>query len=538
VASFFARLRLGALTVAAALTLLAGAGPAHAGKPKAICPALGIGFMHCNAFDADPAADASPRGVPAGWGPAGIQSAYGLTSTAATWGADQWVAIVDAYDNPDAEADLATYRSSYGLPPCTTANGCFVKVNQYGGKPYPAPDSGWASEISLDLDMVSATCPQCGIILVEANSNSTSDLGAAINRAAVLGATQISNSWGGGEWSYETSADGSYFNHPGVAITASSGDDGYGVEWPAASPKVIAVGGTSLYTAANTRGFTETAWNLAGSGCSAYEPKPAWQTDSNCAKRAVADVAAVADPYTGVAVYDGGWDVYGGTSAAAPIVAAAYALTGSAASTGSFAYDHTDWFNDVTSGSNGSCGAFTYLCTALAGFDGPTGLGTPNSAHPTGTPPTGRPPVSGGGGGSTSGGGTTTTPPPPPTVTTAAPPRSSVSVRGGSVSVSRSGKLSVKISCGAAADCDGLLTLQSLPHRGVLITLARARFHIAAGSSRTITLKLSRSKLRTLNKTRRLRAYGTAADTDGSTAQGSLTLKAPPKRRAKRSTHR
>jgi subtilase family protein len=535
VASFFARLRLGALTVAAALTLLAGAAPAHAGKPKAICPPLGIGFMHCNAFDADPAADASPRGVPAGWGPAGIQSAYGLTSTAATWGADQWVAIVDAYDNPDAEADLATYRSSYGLPPCTTANGCFVKVNQYGGKPYPAPDSGWASEISLDLDMVSATCPQCGIILVEANSNSTSDLGAAINRAAVLGATQISNSWGGGEWSYETSADGSYFNHPGVAITASSGDDGYGVEWPAASSKVIAVGGTSLYTAANTRGFTETAWNLAGSGCSAYEPKPAWQTDSNCAKRAVADVAAVADPDTGVAVYDGGWEVYGGTSAAAPIVAAAYALTGSAASTGSFAYDHTDWFNDVTSGSNGSCGAFTYLCTALAGFDGPTGLGTPNSAHPTGTPPTGRPPVSGGGGGSTSGGGTTTT---PPTVTTAAPPRSSVSVRGGSVSVSRSGKLSVKISCGAAADCDGLLTLQSLPHRGVLITLARARFHIAAGSSRTITLKLSRSKLRTLNKTRRLRAYGTAADTDGSTAQGSLTLKAPPKRRAKRSTHR
>ena len=316
-----------------------------------------------------------------------------------------------------------------------------------------------------------------------------------------------------------------------MAITASSGDDGYGVEWPAASTKVIAVGGTSLYTAANPRGFTETAWDGAGSGCSAYEPKPAWQTDSDCAKRAVADVAAVADPYTGVAVYDGGWDVYGGTSAAAPIVAAAYALTGSAASTSSFAYDHTDWFNDVTSGSNGSC-TFTYLCTALAGFDGPTGLGTPNSAHPAGTPPAGRPPVSGGGGGSTSGSGTTTTPTPPPPVTTAAPPRSSVSVRGGNVTVSRSGRVRVKVSCGAAADCDGLLTLQSVPHRGALVTLARARFHIAAGSSRTVTLKLSKSKLRTLNKARRLRAYGTAADTDGSTAQGSVTLKAPAKRRA------
>ena len=527
-ASFFARSRLGVFMVAAALTLMAGGAPAHAGKPKAMCPSLGTGFMHCNAFDATPSSDPSPHGIPYGWGPADMQSAYGLTSVAAVWGADQWVAVVDAYDNPDAETDLATYRAQYGLPPCTTANGCFKKVNQYGGKTYPAPDSGWASEISLDLDMVSATCPQCGIILVEANSNSMDDLGAAVNRAATMGATQISNSWGGNEFSFEASTDTAYFNHPGVAITVSSGDHGYGVEYPAASPKVIAVGGTSLYTAANPRGFTETAWDGAGSGCSAYEPKPAWQTDTSCAKRAVADVAAVADPYTGVAVYDGGWEVYGGTSAAAPIVAAAYALTGSAASTSSFAYDHTDWFNDVTSGSNGSC-TFTYLCTALGGFDGPTGLGTPNSAHPTGTPPAGRPPVSGSG--SSGGGGTTAPPPPPTSVTPAAPVRSSVAVRGGSVTVSRSGRLSVKISCGAAADCDGLLTLQYVPRRGVLVTLARARYHLAAGTSRTITLKLSRSKLGTLNKKRKLRAYGTAADTDGSTAQGSLTLKAPPKLR-------
>jgi hypothetical protein len=539
VASFFARFRLGAFLAAAALTLLAGAAPAHAGKPKIeqLCPALGPGFAHCDAQSAvNPSSTVRPHTGPAGYWPSDLQDAYNLASQAAAAGGDQTVAIIDAYDNPNAEADLAVYRSQFGLPACTTANGCFRKVNQNGNaSPLPAADAGWAGEIALDLDMVSAVCPQCKILLVEATTNSMSDLGTAVNRAATMGATQISNSYGGDEWSGEAFAE-SYYHHPGVAVTVSSGDYGYGVEYPAASAYVTAVGGTSLYQAANTRGWTEEAWDGAGSGCSTVIAKPAWQVGTKCTRRMVADVSAVADPNTGVAVYntyfDGGWGVYGGTSAAAPIVAAAYALVGSdtGANYGAYAYGHTSLFNDVKSGSNGSC-LVNYLCTATLGWDGPTGLGTPNlggagDAQNMVDEPSGTTSAPG------SGGGTTTAPPPP--VITPAPVRSSVSVRGGTVSVSRSGKLSVRISCGAAADCDGLLTLQYVPRRGVLLTLGRARFHVAAGTSRTVTITLPKSKQRTLAKARKMRAYGTAADSDGSTAQGSLTLTAPPKRRARR----
>jgi subtilase family serine protease len=196
----------------------------------------------------------------------------------------------------------------------------------------------------------------------------------------------VSNSYGGGESSSETSSENTYYNHPGVAITASSGDGGYGVEFPAASRYVTAVGGTSLSKASNTRGWTETAWSGAGSGCSSYVTKPAWQTDSGCSRRTVADVSAVADPNTGVAVYDStsyqglkGWLVFGGTSVASPIIGTVYALAGNASAVnyGSYPYSHTSSLYDVTSGSNGSCGG-TYLCTAGAGYDGPTGLGTPN----------------------------------------------------------------------------------------------------------------------------------------------------------------
>jgi subtilase family serine protease len=294
------------------------------------------------------------------------------------------VAIVDAFDDPNAEADLAVYRSAYGLPACTSLNGCFKKVDQRGGTAsYPSPDLAWAQEISLDLDMVSAVCPNCHILLVEADGASLGALGTGENEAVTLGASEISNSWGGFEDGTQT-AD-TYYNHPGVAITASSGDSGYmtsGASYPAASPYVTGVGGPSLVRDTSPRGWSETTWSRAGSGCSFYEPKPTWQTDSGCTNRTVADVSAVADPKTGVSVYDTyqttGWLVFGGTSVATPIVASIYALAGNAASVnaGSYPYGHSTSLYDVISGSNGSCG--TYVCTAGPGYDGPTGLGTPN----------------------------------------------------------------------------------------------------------------------------------------------------------------
>src|SRR5439155_14393200 len=260
---------------------------------------------------------------------------------------------------------------------------CFKKIDQNGGTNYPRGDKGWAEEISLDLDMASAICPNCKLLLVEAKTNSFTNLAAAVNQAAAQGANAISNSYGGAEFSGETSSESS-FNHPGVAITVSSGDAGYGVEFPAASQYVTAVGGTSLSRAGNARGWTETVWSGAGSGCSAYITKPSWQADAGCARRTVADVSAVADPNTGVAVYDtfrirgGGWLVFGGTSVSAPIIAGVYALAGNAGSLtyGSYSYSHTGSLFDVTSGSNGNCG--TYLCNGVVGFDGPTGNGTPN----------------------------------------------------------------------------------------------------------------------------------------------------------------
>lgn len=320
---------------------------------------------------------------PAGFNPSDLKSAYNLSSTG---GSGQTVAIVDAYNDPNAESNLGVYRSTFGLPACTTANGCFKKVNQSGGTKYPKNNAGWAQEISLDLDMVSAICPNCHILLVEASSPSLANLGTAVNTAVKLGANAISNSYGGNEYSSETSDQKKYYNHPGVAITASSGDSGFGVQFPAASQYVTAVGGTSLSRASNARGWTESAWGGTGSGCSAYIPKPSWQTDAGCSRRTVADVSAVADPNTGVSVYDSytyqgqsGWLVFGGTSVGAPIIASIYALAGNASSVnyGSYSYSHTNSLNDITSGSNGSCGG-SYLCTAQPGYDGPTGLGTPN----------------------------------------------------------------------------------------------------------------------------------------------------------------
>jgi subtilase family serine protease len=324
-----------------------------------------------------------------GYSPSQLQTAYALT-TSSTAGVGQTVAIVDAYDHPNAESDLNAYRSRFGLGACTTGNGCFRKVDQDGGTSYPAFDSGWAQEIALDIQMVSAICPRCSILLVEARTNSFDDLGIAVQRAASLGATAISNSYGAGEFSTEASYEAPY-HQPGIAVTVSSGDAGYGVEFPAASRYVTAVGGTSLVLTSADQRSSETVWSGAGSGCSQFIPKPAWQKDAGCGRRTVADVAAVANPSTGVLVYyNGGWYIFGGTSVAAPIIASVYALAGNAATLGEnvagYPYGHTASLYDVTSGSNGQCAAgpkkstIQYLCTGVAGYDGPTGLGAPKGS--------------------------------------------------------------------------------------------------------------------------------------------------------------
>jgi len=345
--------------------------------------------------------------TPSGFGPSDLASAYSIPSSGTFTGT---IAIVDAYDDPTAESDLGTYRSTYGLSACTTANGCFKKVSQTGSTTsLPSTDAGWAGEISLDLDMASAICPACKILLVEANSASYADLGAAVNEAATLGATVISNSYGGTESSSNGTYDSQYYNHPGIAIFASSGDAGYsgGTQYPAAGANVIAVGGTSLTKSSSSRGWVEAVWgsstsgsNGAGSGCSNYTALPSWATATaspNCSKKTVADVSAVADPNTGVAVYvttvasgsTAGWQVYGGTSAAAPIVASIFALTGNGKATGAFIWNNTSAFYDSTSGTNyngasGSTGGkacsvgTNNLCNGVVGFDAPTGWGSPS----------------------------------------------------------------------------------------------------------------------------------------------------------------
>jgi subtilase family serine protease len=391
--------KLGAVALATFVAVAASSAPAapnvqleRYGRVYAmsVCGRISLpGTAHCfakvvtdargNIIDGKP--NLMRNATPSGLNRNDLLSAYKLPTSG---GAGKTIAIVDAYGYPNAESDLATYRSQYGLPACTTANGCFKKVSQTGTTAYPRTDTGWDQEQALDLDMASAICPDCKILLVQANTSSFANLSAAVDYASnVAGVAAISNSYGGSEYSSET-GDQSHYNNPvskGIAVTVSSGDNGYGVEFPAAASAVTAVGGTSLVKANNTRGWSETVWNGAGSGCSAYIGKQSWQTDTGCARRTVADVSAIADPNTGVAVYGpttsrrSGWMVFGGTSVAAPIVASVYALGTSAVSPGS-EYGQGTLF-DVTSGSNGNCGG-TYLCTGATGYDGPTGNGTPN----------------------------------------------------------------------------------------------------------------------------------------------------------------
>jgi subtilase family serine protease len=446
-----------------------------------------------------------------GLSPADIATAYGLVG-----GSTGTVAIATAYSDPKLESDLAVYRSTFDLPACTTADGCLTIVGQNGSRALPEAHAGWGQETSLDVDAVSAACPECRILVVEADSDTLSDLGAAVNTAVRLGADAVSASWGNTEWRSWSPASSAYFSHPGVPVVAATGDSGYDdAVFPAALPNVIAAGGTTLTgtsassatasamqtftvhggsmvaattsatitqdkkavakartalsaanrhlatlkkrahaarvhlkhartahgkavwrrharaldrsvltarksqhaaatrlkkaqaqllrdqakasgdtaaaaTAAQTTrsGWVETAWRGAGSGCSAFVPKPSWQPSSTCSKRGIADIAAVADPQSGIATYDTygtsddtdtGWLVAGGTSLAAPLIAAMLVRSGHADrySSAEPLYAGTGRFWDITAGSNGSCGGA--LCAAGAGYDGPTGLGSPRS---------------------------------------------------------------------------------------------------------------------------------------------------------------
>ncbi|WP_375480541.1 S8 family serine peptidase [uncultured Jatrophihabitans sp.] len=336
-----------------------------------------------------------------GYPPSVLRTAYGLTAAAASTARKApRVYVVDAYNDATAEADLAVYRRQFGMPPCTTANGCFQKLNQKGAVyPLPRVDANWAGEIALDLDMVSAICPRCDITLIEANSDDNNLLVAA-RTATSLGARFVSMSWGGAEDGNERSYDNTYFPAAaGVVYAAATGDGGYGDgqgdstgAYPATSARAVAVGGTTLTVNSQTHARTaETAWSDAGSGCSGVVSAPTWQRQNArisgaCDSfRAAADVSADADPDTGVALYnsyDGGWTEYGGTSAAAPMIAAAYALAGVPATSAAPAktlYDNTNELYDPTSGSNGVCGQTRAArCQAGVGWDGPTGLGTLN----------------------------------------------------------------------------------------------------------------------------------------------------------------
>jgi subtilase family serine protease len=342
---------------------------------------------------------------PEGLTPANLHAAYSLPTEVLS-SSVQTIAVVDAYNDPTAEADLSVYDKQFGLPACTSANGCFRKLNQEGKtSPLPATEGGWATEISLDLDMARAICASCHVMLVEASNSSFGALGAAVNAAVKAGATEVSNSYGGAEDS-SYSAYNAPYNHPGVVITASSGDCGYfnegcegsyeAANFPASSPDVVAVGGTSLFQSEG--GWSSTVWAGGGSGCSVAFTAPLWQSGvanfsaTECdGARSVADVAADANPRTGVDVYDTtpspggyptGWGVWGGTSAASPIVAAEFGLAGGAhsvqypASTLYSNIGNTHDLVDVVTGSNGTCTGAT-SCSASTGYDGPTGVGSP-----------------------------------------------------------------------------------------------------------------------------------------------------------------
>ncbi len=321
---------------------------------------------------------------PTGLSPSTIKSVYNFP-TSATAGSGTTIAVVDAYDDPTAEKDLNVFSREYGLPSCTTANGCFTKVDQNGGTNYPRKDSGWALEISLDIQWVHAIAPGAKILLVEARSNSFSNLLSAEDYAKTH-AQYVSNSWGGSEFSGESSYD-KHFSQPGVSFFVSSGDSGAPAEYPSASPNVISVGGTTLHFSSSGAFQSETGWSGSGGGCSSYERATAAQSSFSqyaqvgCSgMRATPDVSLDADPSSGVSVYDStsyqgqtGWFQVGGTSASAPMWAAVSADSGGVVNASRIYGDSSSHFRDITQGNNGE--------PCLVGYDLVTGrgsaLGTP-----------------------------------------------------------------------------------------------------------------------------------------------------------------
>jgi subtilase family serine protease len=358
--------------------------PAHVcktvvAKGEATCHALKM----VDAKGVAPAA-ATPPG--SGLDPSELRDAYKLSGLKS---GGRTVAIVDAYGYTTLETDLNVYRSKFGLGSCTRGNGCLRILDQNGRTSLPRMDVGWAQEQALDVDAVSAACPDCKIVVLQAKTSSFANLGTAVVTASKLaGVVAISNSYGS-TGDLPDSTYGTYYNHPGIAVTASTGDSGYqGGSYPASSAYTTAVGGTSLVAApGTTRGWSETVWSGAGSGCSTYNTALAAASTfgTGCAKRAMADVSAASDPSKGgMAVYypssrsTSTWGQFGGTSEAAPIIAAVYALSGNTSGRANvIPYAHRGSLFDVTSGSNGTCPT-TQWCKARAGWDGPTGLGTPN----------------------------------------------------------------------------------------------------------------------------------------------------------------
>jgi subtilase family serine protease len=367
---------LGTVIVLSTFAILAGSGGAANANASyhAVCPAAVVGAARCHAevvtdSRGNPEASASPTGLSVGT----IKTVYNYP-TSSTAGAGKTIAIVDAYDDPTAEADLGVFSSQFGLPACTTANGCFKKVNQTGGTSYARKDSGWALEISLDVQWAHAIAPGAKILLVEASSNSFANLLAAEDYAK-SNAQYVSNSWGGSEFSGESSYD-SHFVQSGVSFFVSSGDAGLPAEYPSASPNVISVGGTTLHFSGGAFS-SETGWSGSGGGCSAYEAKNASQATGsvNCSgKRATPDVSLDADPASGVSVYDttryqgqSGWFAVGGTSASSPMCAARSAVAGAVVNA-AYVYGPSITYRDITQGSNGA--------SAGVGYDLVTGRGS------------------------------------------------------------------------------------------------------------------------------------------------------------------
>jgi subtilase family serine protease len=366
-------------SVLVALVVAHAGGAANDHAAAAVCPGAPSGSARCHALvtvDAHGNPDAST--APTGLSPATIKSAYSFT-TSSTAGAGTTIAIVDAYNDPNAEADLGVFSQQYGLPACTTANGCFSKVNQTGGTSYPRNDAGWSLEISLDVQWAHAIAPGAKILLVEASSNSFTNLLAAEDYAKAH-ARYVSNSWGGSESSGESSYD-SHFVASGVSFFVSSGDAGLPAEYPSASPNVISVGGTKLTFSSSGALLSETGWSSGGGGCSVYETATSAQSSfsgygqANCGgKRATPDVSLDADPASGVSVYDSvryqgqqGWFTIGGTSASSPMWAGRSAVQGAVVDS-AYVYGSTINYRDITSGNNGA--------PCLVGFDLCTGRGS------------------------------------------------------------------------------------------------------------------------------------------------------------------